>query len=196
MPGCPRRLVEISLYSDVIDADFRRVIDFHKFFAAVNMNKTWLTAIMLIGCVSLYGQTPDTKTTPTSAPPLKVTILGSGGGPPVNLQRFGPSILVETSVGDKLLFDCGRGFAERLAEYGVSLGAVDKLFLTHLAVIAKNRLTDRREIVILRRRHRKPGSFESGQRLRGRLPPLGPSSNSLRLQFDTGSAPTPHARVR
>ena len=50
--------------------------------------------------------------------------------------------------------------------------------------------------VILRRRHRKPGFPESGRRLRGRLPPLGPSSNSLRLLFDTGCAPTPHARMR
>ena len=96
------------------------------------MKKTWLATILLIGCVALHAQTPDTKTSPATAPPLKVTILGSGGGPPVNLQRFGPSILVETSGGDKLLFDCGRGFAERLTEYGVSLGAVDKLFLTHL----------------------------------------------------------------
>ena len=98
----------------------------------MNKTKTWLATIMLIGCVSLHAQTPDTKTTLAAAPPLKVTILGSGGGPPVNLQRFGPSILVETSGGNKLLFDCGRGFAERLTEYGVSLGAIDKLFLTHL----------------------------------------------------------------
>jgi len=96
------------------------------------MNITWLATIMLMGCVSLRAQTPDTKTLPAVAPLLKVTILGSGFGPRVNLQRFGPSILVETSKGDKLLFDCGRGFAERLTEYGVSLGAIDKLFLTHL----------------------------------------------------------------
>jgi ribonuclease Z len=96
------------------------------------VNKTWLATIMLMGCVSLGAQTPDTKTAPVAAPPLKVTILGSGAGPRVNLQRFGPSILVETSMGDKLLFDCGRGFAERLTEYGLSLGAIDKLFLTHL----------------------------------------------------------------
>jgi len=96
------------------------------------MNMIRLATIMLIGCVLLRAQTPDTETAPTPAPPLKVTILGSGFGPSVNLQRFGASILVETSVGDKLLFDCGRGFAQRLTEYGVSLGAVDKLFLTHL----------------------------------------------------------------
>ena len=96
------------------------------------MKKTWLVTIMLIACVSLPAQTPDTKTAPAAAPPLKVTILGSASGPRVNLQRFGASILVETSMGDKLLFDCGRGFAQRLTEYGVSLGAVDKLFLTHL----------------------------------------------------------------
>jgi ribonuclease Z len=96
------------------------------------MNKTWLATVILIGCVSLRAQTPDKKTAPAAAPPLRVTILGSGFGPRVNLQRSGSSILVETSMGDKLLFDCGRGFAERLTEYGVSLGAIDKLFLTHL----------------------------------------------------------------
>lgn len=47
-------------------------------------------------------------------------------------QRFGASILVETAGGDKLVFDCGRGFAQRLTEYGVPLPAIDKLFLTHL----------------------------------------------------------------
>ncbi len=96
------------------------------------MNKTWLVTMMLLCCVFLRAQTPDTQPRPVAAPPLKVTILGSGSGPRVNLQRFGPSILVETSMGDKLLFDCGRGFAQRLTEYGVSLGAIDKLFLTHL----------------------------------------------------------------
>jgi ribonuclease Z len=96
------------------------------------VTKTWLATIMLMGCISLRAQTPDTKVAPAAAPPLKVTILGSGSGPRVNLQRFGASILVETSIGDELLFDCGRGFAERLTEYGVSLGAIDKLFLTHL----------------------------------------------------------------
>ena len=76
-------------------------------------------------------QTSDVKSTSTPVP-LEVTILGSGGGPPVDMERYGPSILVQASNGDKLLFDCGRGFAQRLTEYGISLGAVNKLFLTHL----------------------------------------------------------------
>ncbi len=107
---------------------------FSKIFPEVHMNKTWLATItmMLICCVSLRAQTPDTKAAPAAEPPLKVTILGSGGGVRVDVHRLGPSILVETSMGDKLLFDCGRGFAVRLTEYGVSMGAVDKLFLTHL----------------------------------------------------------------
>jgi ribonuclease Z len=82
--------------------------------------------------VPLAGQNSVAKPAAPQAVPLKVVILGSGGGPNVNLQRFGPSILVETASGDKLLFDCGRGFAQRLTEYGLSLGALDKLFLTHL----------------------------------------------------------------
>jgi ribonuclease Z len=110
---------------------------FSKIFPEVHVNKTRLATIitfimMLICCVSLRAQMPDTKEAPAAEPPLKVTILGSGGGVSVDVQRLGPSILVETSTGDKLLFDCGRGFAERLTEYGVSMGAVNKLFLTHL----------------------------------------------------------------
>jgi len=98
------------------------------------VKKIWLATItiLLISCVSLHAQSPDTKTATAAEPPLKVTILGSGGGVSVDVHRLGPSILVETSSGDKLLFDCGRGFAVRLTEYGVSMGAIDKLFLTHL----------------------------------------------------------------
>ena len=87
---------------------------------------------MLLACASLHGQSSNTKPAAVAGAPLKVTILGSGSGPQVDLQRFGPSILVETAGGDKLVFDCGRGFAQRLTEYGVRLPAIDKLFLTHL----------------------------------------------------------------
>jgi ribonuclease Z len=97
-----------------------------------DVNKIILAALMALACSSLRGQSPATKMTPSAGPPLKVTILGSARGPQVDLQRFGASILVETAGGDKLVFDCGRGFAQRLTEYGVPLPAIDKLFLTHL----------------------------------------------------------------
>src|SRR5690349_1929125 len=62
---------------------------------------------------------------------LKVTIVGSGGGPAVNVQRFGPSILVD-AADQLLLFDAGRGATIRLAQLGIPLERVDKVFLTHL----------------------------------------------------------------
>jgi ribonuclease Z len=62
---------------------------------------------------------------------MSVTIVGSGGGPAVNLQRFGPSILVRAGS-ETLLFDCGRGATLRLAQLGVPLENVRQLFLTHL----------------------------------------------------------------
>lgn len=60
-----------------------------------------------------------------------VILLGTGGGPPVNLQQFGASILVEAG-GEHFLFDCGRGATIRLAQAGVSIGSINRLFLTHL----------------------------------------------------------------
>jgi ribonuclease Z len=61
---------------------------------------------------------------------FKVTLLGTGAPVPA-IDRFGPSILVE--VGDqKLLFDCGRGAAQRIWQLRIPLGQVNTLFLTHL----------------------------------------------------------------
>ena len=61
---------------------------------------------------------------------FKVTLLGTGSPQP-RMDRFGPSILVE--IGDKkLLFDCGRGAAQRIEQLGIPFTAVDALFLTHL----------------------------------------------------------------
>jgi ribonuclease Z len=61
---------------------------------------------------------------------LKVTLLGTGSPNP-RMDRFGPSILVEAG-NEKLLFDCGRGAAQRLFQLKVPFTEVTALFLTHL----------------------------------------------------------------
>lgn len=62
---------------------------------------------------------------------LVVVLLGTGVGPPVNLQQFGASTLVEAGD-ERLLFDCGRGATIRLTQAGIPIGSISKLFLTHL----------------------------------------------------------------
>ena len=52
-------------------------------------------------------------------------------GPRVNLQQFGASTLIEAG-NLRLLFDCGRGATLRLAQVGVPIGSISRLFLTHL----------------------------------------------------------------
>jgi ribonuclease Z len=61
---------------------------------------------------------------------IKVTLLGTGSPNP-RMDRFGPSILVEAGT-EKLLFDCGRGAAQRLFQIKVPFPEVTALFLTHL----------------------------------------------------------------
>ena len=63
---------------------------------------------------------------------LQITLLGTGNPRP-NLERFGPSILVEAGA-RKILIDAGRGATQRLFEIGgrETLTGVDALFLTHL----------------------------------------------------------------
>jgi len=59
-----------------------------------------------------------------------VTLLGTGS-PALSDTRFGPSTLVE--AGDqRLVFDAGRGAAQRLQQLGVPFGRIDAIFLTHL----------------------------------------------------------------
>ncbi len=62
---------------------------------------------------------------------LTVILLGTGAGPVVNLEQFGASTLVEAG-GERFLFDCGRGATMRLAQAGVPIGTISRLFLTHL----------------------------------------------------------------
>src|SRR5262245_39866321 len=68
---------------------------------------------------------------PNDADRLKVILLGSGGGPAPNPQRFGISTLVVAGT-DKLMFDCGRAATIRMAQMGMLLGEVNTLFVTHL----------------------------------------------------------------
>ncbi len=62
---------------------------------------------------------------------IKVTLLGTASGPPVRLNRYQMSTLVQAG-GESLLFDCGRGATLRLAQAGIPLADVSKVFITHL----------------------------------------------------------------
>lgn len=84
-------------------------------------------AILLFGCRASVSA-PAAVVSPDG---LRVVLLGTGVGPPVNLRQFGASTLVEAG-GVRLLFDCGRGATRRLTEAGVPISTVHRLFLTHL----------------------------------------------------------------
>src|SRR5689334_9676111 len=61
---------------------------------------------------------------------IRVTLLGTGALAP-STERFGPATLVEAGQ-SVLLFDCGRGTAQRLTQIGVGFGDIDAVFFTHL----------------------------------------------------------------
>lgn len=94
----------------------------------MTLRHTFLTALVAASTfAALYAQ-------PLGQPlgTLQVTLLGTGNPRP-NLERFGPSILVEAGS-QRLLIDAGRGAAQRLFEIGQRnlLIGIDALFLTHL----------------------------------------------------------------
>ncbi len=89
---------------------------------AVGKHPWWTGVLLLLASAALTGSAP--------AQDLKVTLLGTGSPGP-RMDRFGPSILVEAGK-QKLLFDCGRGAAQRIEQLKVPFAEVDALFLTHL----------------------------------------------------------------
>jgi ribonuclease Z len=110
------------------------------------MTRYLLVAAASIACTALPALVPGggraggiaqaqaVSPSPTATVPsdsLKVVLLGTGVGPPVNLQQYGASTLVEVGA-QRFLVDCGRGATLRLAQAGVPIGSITRVFLTHL----------------------------------------------------------------
>lgn len=87
----------------------------------MNTNKT-LTSLLFI-LTLLYTAT-------TRASYIEITLLGTGTPRP-NIERLGPSTLVEVK-GKYFLFDSGRGTTVRLQQAGVALNRIEHIFYTHL----------------------------------------------------------------
>ena len=89
---------------------------------------THRSALTLMMVLAAYVAAPSARQTGS----LQVTLLGTGNPRP-NLDRFGPSILVEAGA-QRILIDAGRGSTQRLFQIAArdTLSTVDAVFLTHL----------------------------------------------------------------
>ena len=87
-----------------------------------------ILAVFLLCITTSFAQSPRED---AAGKIIHVTLLGTASGPPVRLNRYQVSTLVEAN-GERLLFDCGRGTTLRLAQAGIPLDGVTKVFLTHL----------------------------------------------------------------
>lgn len=61
---------------------------------------------------------------------LSVTLIGTGMPQP-QIERFGPSVLVEAGR-QKLIVDAGRGVAQRVYQLYIPFSQINKVFITHL----------------------------------------------------------------
>ncbi len=84
----------------------------------------------LLGILALVLTAQLLPAQSASGPAIRITLLGTGNPRPV-VERFGPSILVEAG-NQKLLFDCGRGCAQRLFQAKIPFNDLTAVFLTHL----------------------------------------------------------------
>jgi ribonuclease Z len=91
-------------------------------------DRTWLKLLAIV-CLLLPSQVFAQAAEKSAS--IKVTLLGTGAGPVVRLNRYGPSTLVQAGS-ETLLFDCGRGVLLRATEAGIPVESISKLFLTHL----------------------------------------------------------------
>jgi hypothetical protein len=81
-------------------------------FMARQGKHSWLNFLLFLAATGAFAAGAHAQS-------LKVTLLGTGYPQP-RMDRFGPSILVEAG-NEKLLFDCGRGAAQRLEQLRVPL---------------------------------------------------------------------------
>jgi ribonuclease Z len=100
--------------------------------AAVRRRLVRTVAVLGLIATAAAGSRPSAEVQPPAAGEVRVTLLGTGNPRP-NVERFGPSILVE--AGDvRLVFDAGRGSTQRLFQIGQAafLRPITRVFLTHL----------------------------------------------------------------
>ena len=90
-----------------------------------------LGVLFLCLCASALPQTFGQLNTDVPPKEIRVTLLGTASGPRAFVDKAGISTLVEAG-NERLLFDAGRGFMQRLVQAGLPMNAVTKLFLTHL----------------------------------------------------------------
>ncbi len=91
-----------------------------------------LIAIASLAC-SLFSASATSQTVApatSGTDEFRVTLLGTGSPPP-SMRRFGPGVLVQAG-GQHLLIDSGRGVTQRLLQVGLTVGAIEALFITHL----------------------------------------------------------------
>ena len=93
-------------------------------------------AMLFVSLTAVLPAQPASPGTPAqaqsqTAAALRITLLGTGSGPPVRPARAGVGTLVEAG-GERLLFDAGYGVLRRLVESGQPMDAVSNIFLTHL----------------------------------------------------------------
>src|SRR6476659_1917211 len=93
--------------------------------------RCFLGVLFLFLCASALPQTFGQVHTDVPSKDIRVTLLGTASGPRASVDKAGISTLVEAG-GERLLFDAGRGFMQRLVRAGFPMSAVTKLFLTHL----------------------------------------------------------------
>src|SRR5215217_9193770 len=90
-----------------------------------------LGVLFLCLCGTAVTQTVAQVKSGVATKDIRVTLLGTASGPRAFVDIAGISTLVEAG-NERLLFDAGRGFMQRLVQAGFPMNAVTKLFLTLL----------------------------------------------------------------
>ena len=97
----------------------------------MSVNRAAEASVICIALIISTARGQESRAGQADAKQIRVVLLGTAAGPPVRVDRAGTSTLVEAG-GDRFLFDAGRGVMQRLAQVGIPMDGVTKLFITHL----------------------------------------------------------------
>jgi ribonuclease Z len=120
----PPRDAMVAVGTRIMEALAPQVIDLF-----VRHRHSFAVLLCLCGMVGTHSFAQVDSAVPPKE--IRVTLLGTASGPRAFVDKAGSSTLVEAG-GERLLFDAGRGFMQRLVQSGFPMNAVTKLFLTHL----------------------------------------------------------------
>ncbi len=102
-----------------------------RFAALLMLQASFVLILSAQTLADTQGQATPPKSVAQPASPVRLTLLGTGGGPIARVTRSQPAVLLDVGAAQYLV-DVGAGTERQIVKSGLRLNAIDVVFITHL----------------------------------------------------------------